>query len=142
MEIIDTVYLIAYFKPSDPLHRDAITYIENLGDERVISQASLIEFDLLMKTYGIKDEERIKTWLVLRRLIDADMIEPVTPLDMVIATYIATNYNMDYFDSLISAQCIIRRANPLTTDREIIDVVSKRDQILATLRKRFNANFF
>lgn len=129
MEIIDTVHLIAYFKPSDPLHRYVITYIKNLGDEKVISQASLVEFDLLMKTCGIKDEERIKTWLVLRRLIDAVMVEPVTPLDMVIATYIATNYNMDYFDSLISAQCIIRRAKPLTADREIIDVVSKRDQI-------------
>ena len=37
MEIVDTVYLIAYFKPSDPLNEDAIAY---LGGDRVVSQAS------------------------------------------------------------------------------------------------------
>ena len=61
MEIIDTVYLIAYFRPSDPLHENAIAYLENLGDDRVVSQASLIEFDLLKKTRGLESEERRKT---------------------------------------------------------------------------------
>jgi len=138
MEIVDTVYLIAYFRPSDPLHEDAIMYVENLGDGRVISQASLIEFDLLMKTRGIKSEERIKTWLILHRLIDANAIEPVTPLDMVVAAYLVTNYHLDYFDSLISAQCIVRKAKPLTTDNEIIEVVSRRNQILLTLRTKYS----
>ena len=40
MEIVDTAYFIAYFKPSDPLHEDAIAYLENLGGDRVVSQAS------------------------------------------------------------------------------------------------------
>jgi len=138
MEIIDTIYLIAYFRPSDPLHENAIAYLENLGDDRVVSQASLIEFDLLMKTRGLESEERRKTWLILHKLIDASTIEPVTPLDMAIATYLVTTYNLDYFDSLISAQCIVRKAKPLTTDKEILDVVSKRGQILSALRRQMS----
>ena len=138
MEIIDTVYLIAYFRPSDPLHENAIAYLENLGDDRVVSQASLIEFDLLMKTRGLESEEMRKTWLILHKLIDASTIEPVTPLDMAIATYLVTTYNLDYFDSLISAQCIVREAKPLTTDKEILDVVSKRGQILSALRRQMS----
>ena len=138
MEIIDTIYLIAYFRPSDPLHENAIAYLENLGDDRVVSQASLMEFDLLMKTRGLESEERRKTWLILHKLIDASTIEPVTPLDMAIATYLVTTYNLDYFDSLISAQCIVREAKPLTTDKEILDVVSKRGQILSALRRQMS----
>ncbi len=136
MEIVDTVYLIAYFRPSDPLHENAITYLENLGNDRVVSQASLIEFDLLMKTRGLESEERRKTWLILHKLIDVNTIEPVTPLDMAIATYLVTTYNLDYFDSLISAQCIVRKAKPLTTDKEIIDIVSKRNQVLSAFRRQ------
>ena len=102
------------------------------------SQASLIEFDLLMKTRGLESEKRRKTWLILHKLIDASTIEPVTPLDMAIATYLVTTYNLDYFDSLISAQCIVRKAKPLTTDKEILDVVSKRGQILSALRRQMS----
>ena len=61
MEIIDTIYLIAYFRPSDPLHENAIAYLENLDDDRVVFSASLTEFDLLMKTRGLESEERRKT---------------------------------------------------------------------------------
>ncbi len=88
-----------------------------------------------MKTRGIRIKERRKTWLILHKLIDADKIEPITPLDMAVATYLVANYSLDYFDSLISAQCIVREAKPLTTDREIIGVVSKRSQILSALRR-------
>ena len=57
---------------------------------------------------------------------------------MAIATYLVTTYNLDYFDSLISAQCIVREAKPLTTDKEILDVVSKRGQILSALRRQMS----
>ncbi len=135
MEIVDTVYLVAYFKPSDPLHEDAVSIIENLGDGRVISQTSLIEFDLLMKTRGLSSDERLKAWFVLYKLIDIDTIEPVTPLDIIVATYLTTDFKLDYFDALIAAQCMVRKAKPLTTDKEIIDIVSRRDDIILELRK-------
>jgi len=61
VEIVDTVYLVAYFRPSDKAHDNAISIIENLGNGRVISQVSLIEFDLLMKSRGFSYDKRMKT---------------------------------------------------------------------------------
>ena len=135
MEIIDTVYLVAYFKPSDPLHEDATYLIENLDSNKVVSQASLIEFDLLMKSRGLSDDERLKVWLILHGFIGKDSIEPITPLDIIVATHLTTNYKLDYFDALIAAQCIVRGAKPLTTDREIVNTISKREEILSELEK-------
>ncbi len=43
-----------------------------------------------MKMRGIKSEERMKTWLILNRLFDADKIEPLTPLDMAVEELIST----------------------------------------------------
>ncbi len=135
MEIVDTVYLVAYFKPSDPLHEDAVRIIENLGKERRVSQASLIEFDLLMKSRGLGLYDRLKAWMVLNKLISNDSVEPVLPLDMIIALYLYEKYGLDYFDALIVAQCIARNAKPLTTDKEIIQTIARKEKIINDLRK-------
>lgn len=79
MEIVDTVYLAAYFRPSDPLHNQAENIIENLGADRKISQAALIELDLLMKTRGLTPQERIQVWKILSLFITPDTVEPLTP---------------------------------------------------------------
>ena len=133
MEIVDTVYLVAYFRPSDPLHRESKEVMEGLGVDRKVSQAALIEFDLLMKSRGLGFRDRVKVWHVLRGIITLESIEPLTPLEMGIASYLAETRDMDYFDSLIAAQCISRSARPLTTDREIIEAVSKREEILRSV---------
>ena len=135
MEIIDTVYLVAYFKQTDPLHKDSVEIIEKLSERRVVSQASLIEFDLLMKTHNFTIDERIKTWYILKHLINNKYLEPITPSDMITATYLTSKYKLDYFDSLITAQCINRNAKPLTNDREIIDIFSKKEKIISELEK-------
>ncbi len=133
MEIIDTVYLVAYFKQSDPLHKDSVNIIEKLSEERVVSQASLIELDLLMKTHKFSIDERIKTWYILKQLINDKYIEPINPLDIIIATHLTSKYKLEYFDSLITAQCINRNAKPLTNDREIIEIFSKKEKIKAEI---------
>ena len=103
MEIIDTVYLVAYFKQSDPLHKDSVNIIEKLSEGRVVSQVSLIELDLLMKTHKFSIDERIKTWYILKQLINNKYIEPINSLDIIIATHLTSKYKLDYFDSLITA---------------------------------------
>lgn len=125
MEIVDTVYLIAYLRPSDPLHTKAVEIIESLGNHRKVSQASLIELDLLMKSRGFTIDERLKTWTLLEKIIPIEAIEPVSPQDFAIAVILAEKHGLDYFDALIAAQCITRNAKPLTTDKEIIKIVSK-----------------
>ncbi|MHA1595888.1 MAG: type II toxin-antitoxin system VapC family toxin [Candidatus Baldrarchaeia archaeon] len=135
MRIVDTVYLVAYFRSSDRLHGDAIRVIEGLGGDTVVSQAALLEFDLLMKARGFSDDERRKVWLVLHRFISRETVEPVTPLDMAVAAVIIASYGLDYFDALVAAQCVVRGAEPLTTDKEILGVVSRRGEVLSELER-------
>ncbi len=135
MEIVDTVYLVAYFRPSDPLHRKSREVLGGLEVDRKVSQAALVEFDLLMKSRGLGFKERVKVWHVLRGAIMPESVELLTPLDMGIAAYLAEVWGMDYFDSLIAAQCVSRGAKPLTTDREIIDAVQRREEILRSLEE-------
>ncbi len=122
--IIDTVYLVAYLRSRDPLHRQAMEILENLDSETKVSQASLIELDLLMKSRGFTDSERAKTWSILEKIIPIECIEIVTPRDLALAAMLVERYSMDYFDALIAAQCINRNARPLTTDSKIIEVVN------------------
>ena len=134
MEIVDTVYLVAYFRPSDNLHDDAIRIIESLDEERKVSEAALIELDLLMKSRGFRPIERIQTWKFLDKLINRDFVELVTPLDMAVATYLLEKYGMEYFDSIVAAQCILREAKPLTTDDDIIRIISMSERIIDELK--------
>ena len=122
---MDTVYLVAYLKPSEPLHDEAVGVLESLGPNRKISQAALIELDLLMKSRGFTLDERLKTWKFLEKLIPAETVELIIPQDFTIAAVLTEKYGLDYFDGLVAAQCMVRNAKPLTTDKDIINVVSK-----------------
>ena len=125
MEIVDTVYLIAYLNPEDPLHKEALSVIEGAGSKRRVSQAALVELDLIMKSRGFNVEERRDTWILLAALLD-NHVEPLLPSDFALAASLIEEHEMDYFDSLIAAQCINRSAKPLTTDAAIIKAVEGR----------------
>ncbi len=133
MKIVDTIYLIAYLTPIHRLHNKTKAIIENLGEDTVVSQASLIELDLLMKSRGFNSFERIATWNLLDKLIPYNSIEHLTPIDYAVAIYLHTEYSMEYFDSLVASQCIVRNAEPLTTDQAIIDIVNRRVEVLEKL---------
>ena len=135
MEIIDTVYLVAFLIDSDPLHDKAVQLIESLSLTRKISQASLLELNLLMKTRGFNWKQRLRTWLLLSSLIPKDLIEVILPLDLSLAAFIVYKYKLDYFDAIISAQCILRNAKPLTTDREILQMISKSFEVLEEFKQ-------
>ncbi len=126
MRLIDTVYLVAYFRPSDPNHDVAEELLESLGEGTFVSQAALIEFDLLMKSRGLGLGERLKALGLLDVLVDEKLM-PLTPADLAAAAYLFKRYELDYFDSLFAAQCVLREADPLTTDDEILKVVNERD---------------
>ena len=125
MEIVDTVYLVAYLNPEDPLHEEAVDILDGIGGERRVSQAALLELDLIMKSRGFSLEERVDTWTLLSALLDGH-VEPLTPNDFGLAAILSEVYGLDYFDSLVSAQCINRSAKPLTTDNAIIKAVEEK----------------
>ena len=136
LEIADTVYIMAYFRLSDPLHSEAINIIEGLGSHRKVSQASLLELDLLMKSRGFTPAERLKTWILLEKVIPIEAVEVLNPQDFTVATVLTEKYGLDYFDALVAAQCITRNAKPVTTDEDIIEAVSKtsKDKLLSELK--------
>ena len=136
LEIIDTVYIVAYLRSSDPLHSEAKSVMEELRPHRRVSQASLLELDLLMKSRGFTLAERLKTWILLEKIIPNELVELLNPQDLTIAVILTEKYGLDYFDALIAAQCITRNAKPLTTDKDIIEAVSKtsKDKLLSELK--------
>lgn len=138
LEIVDTVYIVAYLRRSDPLHGEAVSIVERLGPHRKVSQASLIELDLLMKSRGFTFKERLKSWTLLGKIIPEEAIEPLNPHDFAIATVLVEEHGLDYFDALIAAQCIARNAKPLTTDRDIVEIVSKTS--MRELLDKYRAN--
>ncbi len=123
LEIVDTVYLIAFLRRTDALQSEAVKIIERLGKNTKVSQAALIELDLLMKSRGFSSNERIKTWTLLEKIIPVNAIEMLTSKDFALATILIDFYSMDYFDALIDSQCILRKAKLLTTDNDIISIV-------------------
>jgi predicted nucleic acid-binding protein len=125
VELVDTVYLVAFINPDDPRHEEAVELLSGLGAGRRISQAALIELDLLMKSRGFSPEERESAWLVLTRVIPEDAVEPLTPQDFAAAVELHESKGLDYFDALVAAQCAVRGAKPLTTDAAILKAFEK-----------------
>ena len=50
-------------------------------------------------------------------------------MDMAAATILSSRYGIDYFDSIIAGQCLLRKAKPLTTDEEIFRIVNMPKEI-------------
>lgn len=125
LEIVDTVYLIAYLRANEARHEKALELLSGLGASRRISQAALLELDLLMKSRGFNPEEREKVWSFLEQLIPEDAVEVLLPADFLIAVRLHEEGGLDYFDALVAAQCILRGATPLTTDSDILRAVKE-----------------
>lgn len=120
MEIVDTVYLVALLNPDDPKHEEAVELLSDLGTSRRVSQAALIELDLLMKSRGFTIEERRNAWLVLTRVIPEEAVELLAPKVFAVAVELYESEGLDYFDALVAAQCVVRNAKPVTTDIAIL----------------------
>jgi len=88
-----------------------------------VSQASLLELDLLMKSRKFNFEEKAKVWSLLEKVMLANFIEVITPQDFLVASVLTKDQKIDYFDALVAAQCITRNAKPLTTDQKIVDAI-------------------
>jgi predicted nucleic acid-binding protein len=120
VEIVDTVYLVALLNPDDPKHEEAVELLSDLGTSRRVSQAALIELDLLMKSRAFTIEERRNAWLVLTRVIPEEAVELLAPKDFAVAVELHESEGLDYFDALVAAQCVVRNAKPVTTDIAIL----------------------
>ncbi len=71
-------------------------------------------------------DQRIKMWHLLNGVIDGSL-EPLS-LRYCVGAFLSSK-GLDYFDSLIAAQCLVR-GKLVTTDQEIIEVVMRSEELL------------
>jgi len=104
---------------------EAVELLSDLGAGRRVSQTSLIELDLLMKSRGFSPEERNEAWLVLAQVVPEGAIEPLAPQDFAAAVKLHESEGLDHFDALVAAQCMVRNAKPVTTDAAFLKTFEK-----------------
>jgi predicted nucleic-acid-binding protein len=120
--IIDTVVLIAFSNENDPLNGKASQYVFEIGmgQDILVPSATLLEFDLELKTHGVDDRDREKLHSNLKQLIPANRVLPLTPAVLERASQISpkANWRGAYFDTLIVATGLESGAtSALSTDR-------------------------
>jgi len=121
VELVDTVYLVVFLNPDDPRHGEAVELLSGLGASRRVSQAALIELDLLMKLRGFSPEERGSAWLVLAQVVPENAVEPLVPRDFAVAVELREAEGLDYFDT----QCAVRGTKLVTTEAAIFKVLER-----------------
>jgi predicted nucleic-acid-binding protein len=119
--IVDTVVLIAFSNENDPLNEKASSYIFEIavGKDILVPSATLLEFDLELKTHGISDKDRMNIHSKLKPLISADKVLPLTPAVLERASQISpkAKWRGAYFDTLIVAAGLESGAtSAITTD--------------------------
>ena len=120
--IIDTVVLIAFSNESDPLNEKASEYMFEIGIglDILVPSATLLEFDLELKTHGVEDKDREKLHSALKHLIPVNRVLPLTPAVLERASQISpkASWRGAYFDTLIVATGLESgAASALSTDR-------------------------
>ena len=121
MRIIDTVVLIAFVDQNDPRHEKAGKYILDISAESdvFVPSATLLEFDLELKTHGVSDADRERVHSRLGRLIPQNRVLPSTPAVLGRAAQLArkARWRGAYFDTMIVATGLESGAvSALTTD--------------------------
>jgi predicted nucleic-acid-binding protein len=123
MQVIDTVVLVAFRDRNDPAFKKASEYVVeiSLRQDILVPSATLMEFDLELKSHGIDDESRADIHSTVARLVPRSRILPLTSDALRRAaelTKVAT-WRGSYFDTLIAATGLEFGADSVvTTDRK------------------------
>ncbi len=123
MRILDTVVLIAYLDEKDPRNQKATEYILDieLKPDISIPSATLLEFDMELKTHGVLDEARAALHSKLARVIPRTRVLPLLPAVLARATALSKSatWRDSCFDTIIAATGLEFGADSaVTTDRK------------------------
>jgi predicted nucleic-acid-binding protein len=122
VRIIDTVVLVAYLDEKDPRSQKATEYVLDieLKPDIFVPSATLLEFDLELKTHGMPVEAREALHSKLARVIPKARVLPLVPAVLARATALSRDaaWRDSYFDTLIAATGLEFGADgAITTDR-------------------------
>ncbi len=123
MRILDTVVLIAYLDEEDPRNQKATEYVLDieLKPDIFVPSATLLEFDLELKTHGVLAEARAALCSKLARVIPRARVLPLIQAVLARATELSKSaaWRDSYFDTMIAATGLeFGAGSAITTDRK------------------------
>lgn len=123
MRIVDTVVLIAFRDRNDPHFKKANEHVIEIGlsQDVLVPSATLMEFDLELKSHGESGESRADIHSTVSGLIPPGKVLSLTPgvLRRAAALSKTADWRGSYFDTLIAATGLEFGADEaITTDRK------------------------
>ena len=126
LPVIDTLVLFAAADSTDKLSEKGLRYLNDVDTNRYwfIPSFALLEFDLVLKSRGYSESDRMKKYALL--INDYPNIEkkiiPVTPRIIHETARIESLYNTDYFDAGMIATALILDKKIATVDKNIAKI--------------------
>lgn len=119
MPVLDTAVIFAAADPEDPSHTKALKHLAKLGPKRLLATFALIEFDIVLKSRGYTDENRMEKLALLLRDFPASAtsIHPITPATLYAAALNERSFRVDYFDAAVAAEAMEHDGKVVSTDR-------------------------
>jgi len=132
LPVIDTLVLFAAADSLDKLNEKGLSYLSDVNTHRhwFIPSFALLEFDLVLKSRGYSESDRMEKYALL--INDHPNIEkkiiPITPRIIHETARIESLYDVDYFDAGMIATALILDKKIATVDKKIariseIDIV-------------------
>ncbi len=119
MKLLDTMVIVSALNPRDSYNKTAMSHIKSLrsAQDVYVPSSVLIELDLVLRNSGYFRNEILETWGALAPLIGRK-VAGTTPATHETAATLRTG-GMTYFDSLITALALERKAVVVTRNVEI-----------------------
>ncbi len=122
-KLLDTVALVAYTEPSNPLHTRAITHVRSItsSNDVFVPSVALVELDFVMKKRGFNYHDRETIFELLSTPIPSAKIVKLTPDALKRAAVLdgVAGWASHYFDVMMVAMAEMYTAELITTDHMI-----------------------
>ena len=126
LPVIDTLVLFAAADSTDKFSEKGLSYLNDVNTNRYwfIPSFAILEFDLVLKSRGYSESDRMKKYALL--ISDYPNIEkkiiPVTPRIIHETARIESLYDLDYFDAGMIATALILDKKIATVDKELASI--------------------
>jgi predicted nucleic acid-binding protein len=119
MKLLDTMVFVSALNPDERHHRTASAHLKSLrsAQDVYVPTSTLTELDIAMRNNGYTRSEIYETWQALAPMIGRKLMA-TTPTAHQMAAMLRLG-GMQYFDSLITALALERKAIVITRDPEI-----------------------
>ncbi len=101
--------LLFMLSPRDPRHKYALEILTKFGNELVVPDTALLEYEVVLKSRGCSLTEVKEALLAIKRIIDDYGLSEARTIDsttMIRHLEIMERYGLSFFDSLIASSTL------------------------------------